>query len=168
MKLVDPSITRYQNLRQVLDRLPESGYGMKMNLQHMDVPEENGILAQGSGIDKDPETVDILHLSKDRSKEGFKSETFVEMPRERSFWGRPKGHQTLLHLSRQISYLPGGYGLSEVALRTVDLVTGEAISEVKGEKAVREAQKLEERIPFRIHHIDPQGLERQEENWLTS
>ena len=168
MKLVDPSITRYHNLRQVLDRLPESRDGTKMNLEHMDVPQEKGTLAPGSRIDQDPESVDILHLSRERGKEGFRAESFVEMPRERSFWGRPKGNQTLLHLSRQVSYLPGGYGLSEVALRTVDLVTGEALSEIRGERAVREAQKLEDRIPFRLHHIDPQGLERREENWLSS
>lgn len=161
------TLNRYQSLRQTLNRLPADYYGQKMNLQHMDVPEENGVISRGSRIDEDPASVDIIHLSRDGYKGNYTAETFIETPPKRTWWGRKKADQQLVHLTRKVSHTGGGYGLADVVLSTMDLKTGEMVSQVKGDKAVRAAQKLEDEIPFRIHTIDPVGLERQEENLLS-
>ena len=138
-----------------------------MSLEPMAVPEENGSI-QPSMIDTDPETADIIHLSKDRKKGEYKYETFVEQAPKRSFWGTPKGNQTLVHLSRRVAHVSGGYNLTDVAMRTLDLVTGEVLSEVSGKKAVKAAQQLEDVIPYRLHNIDPKGMNRREDNWLMT
>lgn len=169
MNTVDPSLTRYRTLRKTYDRLPADNDGTRMNLQFMDVPEEKGVIPLGCRTDNDPDTHDILHFSSHQSKGGFQSEAFVEMPAPRGFFGGKKGPETLVHLTRQVNYLDGGgYSLTNVALRTINLLTGELISEVKDKQAVTGAQRLDEKIPFRLHHVDPKGMERQEENWLLS
>lgn len=139
-----------------------------MTLEHTRAPELGGHIGMSTFIDDNPETVDIVRLVTDSKKGSYTSETFLEMPRKRSWWGTPKGNQTLVHLSRQVQHVAGGYNLGQVALTTVDLVTGEEISRTTGKEAVRGAQKMDEEIPFRIHNIDPKGMEREEENWLLS
>ena len=169
MTTVDPSLARYRTIRNQFNKLPADRDGMRMNTQFMPVDELKGNISLGSRTDSDPDTHDILSFTSEQRKGGSRAETFVEMPAPRGGWfGRKKGNETLVHLSRQVSHLPGGYGLSEVALRTVDLVTGDLVSEVKGDKAIKAAQKLEKDIPFRIHYNDPAGHERPEENWLIS
>jgi len=152
----------------VLDRYPANADGGKMNLEHVEAPELGGHVGSASFIDDNPETVDILRLVTDSKKGSYTAETFLEVPPKRSFWGTPKGNQKLIHLSRQVQHVAGGYNLGQVALTTVDLVTGEEISKETGKKAVRDAQKLQDDIPYRIHTIDPKGMEREEENWLIS
>lgn len=137
-------------------------------MEHIKAPDLGGHIGSSSFIDENPETVDILRLVTDSKKGSYTAETFLEVPPEKSFWGTPKGNQKLVHLSRQVQHVAGGYNLGQVALTTVDLVTGEEISKETGKKAVRGAQELEEEIPFRIHTIDPRGMEREEENWLIS
>lgn len=168
MNSVDPSLTRYRALRQRFDRLPADNDGTRLSTQAVDVPEEKGFIASGSRTDSDPDTHDILHFSSQQNKLGFQSEAFLEMPAPRGFFGGKKGPETLVHLSRQVNFVDGGYTLSNVALRTIDLVTGELLRETKDQEAVRAAQKLEDQIPFRLHHIDPSGQSRAEENWLVS
>jgi hypothetical protein len=164
-----PSIARYQSARKVLDRYPANdGDGGKITLEHVKAPELGGHIGSSSFIDENPESVDILRLVTDSKKGSYKAETFLEMPPKRSFWGTPKGNQKLIHLSRQVQHVAGGYNLGQVALTTVDLVTGEEISKQTGKKAIREAQKLQDNVAFRIHTIEPKGMEREEENWLLS
>ena len=166
MRIADPSVKRYQNLRQKLEKYPANRDGTKMNLESIDVPEENGSITHGSCIDSDPQTSDILHLSRNSFKGDHTSETFLELPEKRSFWGGVKQNQRLVHLSRNVNRVAGGYGLSEIAIRTVDLLTGEVTSESKGEKALKEAQNLEKRIPFRLHNINPVKSLSEEDQWL--
>lgn len=168
MNTVDPSLSRYRSLRQRFDRLPADNDGTRFSTQAMDVPEKNGFIGSGSRTDADPDTHDILHFSSDQDKTGFQSESFVEMPAPRGFFGGKKGPETLVHLSRRVSFADGTYSLSNVALRTIDLVTGEVISESKGDAAVRGAQKLDDQIPFRLHYVDPQNADRNGSGWLVS
>jgi phage-related protein len=163
-----PSISRYQSARSQLERYPANRDGQKMNMEHIDAPELGGHVGASSFIDNNPESVDIVRLVTDSKKGSYKAETFLEVPPKRNWWGTPKGNQQLVHLSRQVQHVAGGYNLGQVALTTVDLVTGEEMSTVTGKAAVRGAQQLQEEIPYRIHTIDPKGMERQEENWLVS
>lgn len=165
MNLIDPSLQRYRDVRRTFEKLPADRDGTRLSLEPMALPGNSAQIGSGSRTDQDPNTVDILHLSSDQTKAGSRSETFIELPALRGFFGGKKGNERLVHLSRQVQYGAGGYSLTNVALRTVDLVTGERLSESLGDQAVREAQKLEDRIPFRLYHIDPTGLERQEAGW---
>lgn len=168
MRTIDSSLQRYNKLRGHFDRLPADRDGVRMNLQFMEIPEENGSIPLGCRTDDNPDTHDILRFSSDGKKGSYRSETFLEIPAPRGWFGGKKGHETLVHLSRNVNHVAGGYTLAGVALRTVDLVTGELLSVETGDKAVKAAQKLDGDIPFRIHNIDPLGQERQEENWLLS
>ena len=176
MNATNPTVTRYRNLRQNLNRLPADRDGQVMNLEHMDVPEENGIIGSGSFIDNDSSSVDIIHLSKNREKGTYQAETFVEITPKVGFWqgikdaitGAPKPNQRLMHLSRQVAHVSGGYNLTDVALQNIDLVTGVVKETFTGAKAVKAAQGLEDQIPYRIHTIEPKGLERKPENWLKA
>lgn len=163
----DPSVQRYQGLRQKFDGYPATRGGVRMNVEHIQVPEENGVISMGSRVDSDPETPDIIKLSRDGYKGNYTAETFVETPAEKTWWGGTAKNAQLTHLTRDVNRVAGGYGLTGVALRTVDLVTGEA-TELTGKSAIRQAQKFQDEIPFRLHNIDPIGMEREEENWLIS
>ena len=169
MTTTHPSISRYHSARKAFDNYPADYDGTKMNLQHIPTPELGGHVASSSRVDDNPETMDIVNLVTEMQKNGSKSETFLEIaPKKHWFWGTPKGNQKLVHLSRRVSHAAGGYSLTDVALRTVDLVTGEELSVSTGNKAVKDAQKLQKDVPFRLHYLDPIGLERKEENWLVS
>jgi hypothetical protein len=151
MNRIDPSLSRYRTLHQNLERYPADRDGMRMNLQHRDVPELGGTMPPSSRIDNDPSTHDIINFSSRGDKSGHTYENFVEMPATRTFWGRPKTNQQLVHLSRRVTHSSSGMGLSDIVLRTVDLLTGEPLSEVTGPKALKQAQDLEKQIPFRLH-----------------
>lgn len=166
MNTIDPSLQRYQTLRKRFSELPADRDGLRMNTQHMPVDEFKGSISMGSRTDSDPATHDILNLSTEGHKGGSRAETFVEVPGKRTWIFGKKSNDTLVHLSRKVSHLPGGYGLSEVAMRTVDLVTGKAVSELHDDKAIKAAQDLEGSIPFRIHYNDPIGHQREQENLL--
>ncbi len=151
MTSIDPSLARYRVLRQNVERLPADRDGMRMNLQHRNVPEFDGVIPPSARIDSDPSTHDIINLSTESNKSGHKYENFVEMPPTTTFWGRPKTNQHLVHISRRVHHTASGAGLSDIVLRTVDMVTGEPISELKGEAALKAGRKLEGEIPFRLH-----------------
>ena len=162
---IDPSLSRYRTLRQNFERLPADRDGMIINLQPMEVPELGGQITMSSRVDSDPSTHDILSFSSQGDKSGYRYENFVELPPTTSFWGTPKTNQQLIHLSRRVTHVPGGYGLSDLVLRTLDLKTGEFLSESTGKQALGQAQKLEDQIPYRLY-VHPVDSPAQEENWL--
>ncbi len=168
MSTVDPSFVRYAALRQRFDKLPADNEGTRLSLEAVTVPEKDGFIGSGSRTDADPNTHDILHFSSRQSKCGFRSEAFVEMPAPRGFFGGKRGPETLLHLSRQVNFAEGGYSLSNVALKTIDLLTGELLHEKTDREAVRAAQKLEDQIPFRLHYVDPLDQSRSGESLFSS
>lgn len=151
MTPIDPSLARYRVLRQNLERLPADRDGRRMNLQHREVPELQGTIPPTARIDSDPSTHDIINLSTESNKSGHRYENFIEMPPTTNFWGRPKTNQQLVHISRRIHHTAGGAGLSDIVLRTVDMVTGELLSEKKDLAALKAGQKLEDEVPFRLH-----------------
>lgn len=169
MATIDPSLQRYQTLRARFNELPADRDGLRMNTQHMEVAELNGSIPLGSSTDEDPDTPDIINLTSNGYKGNHRFESFVEMPAPRGgWWNTRQGNETLVHLTRQVTRVAGGYSLSELALRTVDLVTGELVSEVNGQAALKGAQKLDDQVPFRLHYLDPLEHERPgEENWLS-
>ena len=170
MSTIDPSLQRYRTMRRHFEKLPADRDGTRMNTQLMEVPEEKGHFTHNCRTDSNPDTQDFMDFSSDQRKGHSKLETFVEMPGvTRGFFFPKKDNATLIHLSRDINHLPtGGYGLANVALKQIDLVTGELLSETKGDKAVLEAQKLQKQVRSRLHNIEPKGMEVAQENWLIS